>query len=159
APSHTPLSSPPPLRGRGIAYGFYAAAFSFRHSRESRNPGQQARSMALDPRFRGDDGKDGSRTDFMCDIPAVEGARVRRATMRSPFLLAAAPLLAFAAADAHAFTAYVSNEKDNTISVVDLDKMQMVKTIPVGERPRGILLSKDRKYLYVCNGDADHIEV
>ena len=55
-------------------------------------------------------------------------------------LLIAAAALAFAAADAGAYTAYVSNEKDNTISVVDLDKMETVKSIPVGERPRGILL-------------------
>src|SRR5690242_20472666 len=73
--------------------------------------------------------------------------------------LLAAAVLAFGTADARAHTAYVSNEKDNTISVVDLDKMETVKSIPVGERPRGILLSKDKKYLYICNGDADHIEV
>ncbi len=35
-------------------------------------------------------------------------------------------------------TAYVSNERDNTISVVDLDAMKTVKTIDVGQRPRGI---------------------
>src|SRR5215813_8657504 len=73
--------------------------------------------------------------------------------------LLATAVLVLGAVDAGAFTAYVSNEKDNTISVVDLDKMETVKSIPVGERPRGILLSKDKKYLYICNGDADHVEV
>ena len=79
-----------------------------------------------------------------------------RSLLLAPLLV---PLLAFAAGDAAAYTAYVTNEKDNTVSVVDLDKMETVKTIPVGERPRGILLSKDKKYIYICNGDADHIEM
>ena len=79
-----------------------------------------------------------------------------RSLLLAPLLV---PLLAFAIQDAAAYTAYVTNEKDNTVSVVDLDKMETVKTIPVGERPRGILLSKDKKYIYICNGDADHIEM
>ena len=49
---------------------------------------------------------------------------------------------------AEANMAYVSNEKGNTISVVDLTKMETVATIPVGERPRGITLSLDKKLLY-----------
>ncbi|MDB5399184.1 MAG: rane protein, partial [Rhodopila sp.] len=54
---------------------------------------------------------------------------------------------------AHALTAYVSNERDNTISVVDLDAMTTVKTIDVGQRPRGITLTKDNKYILVCASD------
>ncbi|MGB9054307.1 MAG: hypothetical protein WCC54_18600, partial [Pseudolabrys sp.] len=42
---------------------------------------------------------------------------------------------------AKAFTAYVSNEKSNTVSVVDTDRMETVKTIKVGQRPRGIELT------------------
>ena len=61
------------------------------------------------------------------------------------------------AADAN--MAYVSNEKGNTISVIDLTKMETVATVPVGERPRGITLSHDNKLLYICTSDADHIEV
>src|SRR5688572_32906681 len=63
------------------------------------------------------------------------------------------------AGSAIANTAYVSNEKGNTISVVDLEKMETVATVPVGERPRGITLSHDNKLLYICTSDADHIEV
>ena len=62
--------------------------------------------------------------------------------------VAAVPMLAFG--PAQAFTAYVSNEKGNTVSVVDLrDQMKEVATIPVGERPRGITISKDGSRLYV----------
>jgi PQQ-dependent catabolism-associated beta-propeller protein len=60
---------------------------------------------------------------------------------------------------ASAFTAYVSNEKSNTISVVDTDKFTVVKTIKVGQRPRGIELTKDGKFILVAVGDDDTIQV
>src|SRR6516225_2935023 len=60
---------------------------------------------------------------------------------------------------AGAFTAYVSNEKSNTISVIDTDKFQVVKTIKVGQRPRGIELTKDGKYVLVAVGDDDTIQM
>ena len=41
--------------------------------------------------------------------------------------------------------AYVSNEKSNTVSVIDTDKWQVVRTIKVGQRPRGIEITKDRQ--------------
>jgi len=46
---------------------------------------------------------------------------------------------------AAADTIYVSNEKDNTITVVDGATLATLKTIPVGQRPRGIVLSKDAR--------------
>src|SRR5690606_37163145 len=73
--------------------------------------------------------------------------------------LAVSLALLFPAPVASAETIYVSNEKDNTITVVDGDKLEVTATIPVGERPRGILLSKDGKSLYVCVSDEDRIAV
>ena len=67
------------------------------------------------------------------------------------FLLLAVPSFADAA------TAYISNEKDNTISVVDLDKMEVTDTIKVGQRPRGIILSEDEKSLYICDSEDNRI--
>ena len=64
-----------------------------------------------------------------------------------------------AASPAFAYTAYVTNERDNTVSVVDLDKMETVKTIPVGQRPRGIVISPDGKFLYICAGDDDIVQI
>ncbi len=58
-----------------------------------------------------------------------------------------------------AYNVYVSNEKDNTVSVIDGNSLELVETINVGERPRGIVFSKDRKYLYICASDDDRIEV
>src|SRR3989442_11416000 len=62
-------------------------------------------------------------------------------------------------AQASAFTAYVSNEKSNTISVIDTDKFTVVKTIKVGQRPRGIGLSKDEKFILVAVGADDTIQM
>src|ERR1700744_6521881 len=60
---------------------------------------------------------------------------------------------------ASAFLAYVSNEKGNTISVVDTDKMETVATIKTGQRPRGIEVTRDGKYVFVALGDDDSIQV
>src|SRR5215831_12153572 len=60
---------------------------------------------------------------------------------------------------AGAFTAYVSNEKSNTVSVIDTDKFTVVNTIKVGQRPRGIELTKDGKFVLVAVGDDDTIQV
>ena len=60
---------------------------------------------------------------------------------------------------ASAFLAFVSNEKGNSISVVDTDKMETVATIPTGQRPRGIAVSKDGKSVFVALGDDDTIQI
>ena len=52
-------------------------------------------------------------------------------------------------------TIYVSNEKDNTISVIDSLTNKVTNTIKVGQRPRGILLSNDYSKLYICASDDD----
>ena len=54
---------------------------------------------------------------------------------------------------------YVSNEKDDTISVIDSETEAVVKTIAVGERPRGVTLSHDYKYLYICASDSDTVQM
>jgi len=55
--------------------------------------------------------------------------------------------------------AYVSNEKDNTLSVIDMERFEVIDTIEVGKRPRGITLSKDRRQLYICASDSDAVQV
>ena len=42
-------------------------------------------------------------------------------------------------------TIYVSNEKDHNITVIDGESLEVIKTVNVGHRPRGIILSKDKK--------------
>ena len=74
-------------------------------------------------------------------------------------LVLALILLLLLASPARAYMAYASNEKDNTISVIDLDKMQVVKTVPTGQRPRGMALTSDGKRLLVCLGDSNRIDI
>lgn len=72
------------------------------------------------------------------------------------------PLAAVAASTARAAisgTAYASNEKDNTISVIDLAQMKTVKTVPTGQRPRGMDLTSDGGRLLVCLGDSNRIDI
>src|SRR5689334_21022951 len=77
--------------------------------------------------------------------------------LRTTLLAAAAVLLMVSPAGA--LTAYVSNERDNTISVIDLDAMKTVKTVDVGQRPRGIAVTADDKSILVCASDDDTVQV
>ena len=89
-----------------------------------------------------------------------ERDRVRGCDLRSwalPFALAAS--LALSAQPAAAYEAYVSNEKGNTVSVIDTDKLEVVKTIKVGQRPRGIAITKDGKSVIVAAGDSNTIQI
>jgi PQQ-dependent catabolism-associated beta-propeller protein len=79
------------------------------------------------------------------------GRVLRLAAALAPLLLGAAP--------AQAFRIFVSNEKDNTVTVLDGATLAIKATVPVGARPRGMVLSKDGRSLYICTSDADHIEV
>ena len=60
---------------------------------------------------------------------------------------------------ASAFIAYVSNEKSNTVTVIDTGNWTVTKTIKVGQRPRGIEFTRDGKFVFVAVGDDDSIQV
>ena len=64
-----------------------------------------------------------------------------------------------AAGPASAYTVYISNEKGNSITVLDSATLEIKQTIPVGQRPRGIILTKDGKYLLVCASDDDTVQI
>ena len=69
---------------------------------------------------------------------------------RFRLLSALAPLMAgwlLVYSEVQAYTVYVSSEKDNTITLVDGETYEVLQTVSVGERPRGIALSKDHKAL------------
>lgn len=63
------------------------------------------------------------------------------------------------AAPALAEEIWVTNEKDDTVSVIDVATLEVVRTIEVGERPRGITFSKDYSVVYVCASDSDTVQV
>ena len=49
---------------------------------------------------------------------------------------ASALMAALASSTAAAYTAYVSNEKGNTITVIDTEKLAVIKTVKVGQPAR-----------------------
>ncbi len=53
----------------------------------------------------------------------------------------------------------MSNERDNTVSVIDSATFAVTRTFPVGRRPRGVVFSKDGKRLFVCASDSDSVQV
>ena len=46
---------------------------------------------------------------------------------------------------------FVTNQRSNTVSVINLSEMKTVKTINVGEYPEGIDLHPNNIHLYVAN--------
>ena len=68
-------------------------------------------------------------------------------------------IITFSTNNVKANLAYITNEKDNTVSVLDIKKKKVVKTIEVGQRPRGIIMSKDGKLVLICASDDDRVEV
>ena len=85
-------------------------------------------------------------------------ANIRSRMWRRCLLSGVAAWLA-TVAPASAFIAYVSNEKSNTVSVIDTDNWTVTKTIKVGQRPRGIEFTRDGKFVFVAVGDDDTIQV
>lgn len=54
---------------------------------------------------------------------------------------------------------FVTNERDNTLSVINGETLEVESTVDVGERPRGIGLSPDGKELYVAASEENKIVV
>jgi PQQ-dependent catabolism-associated beta-propeller protein len=54
---------------------------------------------------------------------------------------------------------FVSNESDDTVTVVDGKSFEVVKTIPTGKRPRDMRWYQGKTKLLVATSGSDHIEV
>ncbi|SMX29252.1 Virginiamycin B lyase [Pelagimonas phthalicica] len=54
---------------------------------------------------------------------------------------------------------WVTNEKDDTVSVISTETLEVIKTYETGERPRGILFSKDFSRVYICASDSNAVQV
>jgi len=51
---------------------------------------------------------------------------------------------------AHADRAYVSNEDSRSVTVIDTQRAEVIETIEVGKRPRGLKLTRDGSLLFVA---------
>jgi YVTN family beta-propeller protein len=53
----------------------------------------------------------------------------------------------------------VTNNEDNTVSVIDANTYKVIQTIATGKGPHGFRISKDSKYAYVANMGEDTVSV
>src|SRR6185437_16981158 len=68
----------------------------------------------------------------------------------APLVLAA--VLCSLGVRAQASELFVSNEVDDTVTVLDGDSYKVIATIPTDQRPRGIVQTLDHKAVLVCDG-------
>ena len=48
------------------------------------------------------------------------------------------------------FRIYVTNERSGDLSIIDSSTLQVIATVPLGKRPRGIHPSPDHRFLYIA---------
>ena len=53
----------------------------------------------------------------------------------------------------------VTNEKSNSVSVIDLLSLEVIKELDVGPRPRGIGLAPDKSEIYIAVSGENKIKV
>ncbi len=53
----------------------------------------------------------------------------------------------------------LTNNEDNTVSVIDANTYKVIQTIATGKGPHGFRISKDSKYAYVANMGEDTVSV
>lgn len=54
---------------------------------------------------------------------------------------------------------FVSNNEDNTVSVIDTKEFEVIDTVATGEGPHGFRISKDSKFAYIANMGEDTVSV
>jgi PQQ-dependent catabolism-associated beta-propeller protein len=81
------------------------------------------------------------------------------AVIKPVSLLLGLALLTVLTTVVQAETVFVSLEKDNALALVDPVEGKLIKTVPVGQRPRGIALSADNKFLFVATSDDNTIKM
>lgn len=55
--------------------------------------------------------------------------------------------------------ALVTNNEDNTVSIIDMKTYSVIKTISTGKGPHGFRISHDSKYAYIANMAEDTVSV
>ena len=55
--------------------------------------------------------------------------------------------------------AYITNQGDNSVSVIDTNTNTVIQTIAVGHRPAGVVVSGNGKRVYISNPESKNISV
>ena len=80
-------------------------------------------------------------------------------TGRCTALIASFVVFGVCAVRARATELFVTNEVDDTVTVLNGETYKVIATIPTDQRPRGIVATPDHKYVLVCDGDSGNIDV
>ena len=54
---------------------------------------------------------------------------------------------------------FVTNEKSDNVTVIQAAGQNVIATIPVGKRPRGVTVSQDGRRVFVANSNSDNVSV
>src|SRR5437016_3758835 len=85
-----------------------------------------------------------------------QNARIAAASILA---LLAAFVNADGAAAAETGRVFVSNNRDNTVSVLDGKTFAVIKTVDVGNRPQGMALTPDGRSVLVVSGRQDRLDI
>lgn len=101
-------------------------------------------------------------------MKTIENARIHKASwqlytmigvLTTLFALAACTPMVHAATAKQAVKAYVSNFKDNSVSVIDTDAGKVVATVPVAAGPHGMAITQDGRTVYVSGDGSSSLDV
>src|SRR5262245_14792886 len=54
---------------------------------------------------------------------------------------------------------FVTNEKSDNVTVIDAGTREVIKTIALGKRPRGVAASPDGRRVYISNSNSNSLSV
>jgi YVTN family beta-propeller protein len=101
-------------------------------------------------------------------MKTIENARIHKAlwqlytmigVLTTLFVLAAYTPMLHAETAKQAVKAYVSNFKDNSVSVIDTDTGKVVATVPVTAGPHGMAITQDGRTVYVSGDGSSSLDV
>ncbi|MFT5395818.1 MAG: YVTN family beta-propeller protein, partial [Gammaproteobacteria bacterium] len=55
--------------------------------------------------------------------------------------------------------AYITNQGSDSVSVIDTHSNKVIKTIKVGSKPAGVVVSNDSKRVYISNPESHDVSV
>ena len=79
--------------------------------------------------------------------------------LRTPVQLLLSVLIVLQTAQAKVPYAYVANNTDNTVTVIDTSSGTVVKTIAVGTFPYGVAVNQAGTFAYVTNSGSNTVSV
>lgn len=55
--------------------------------------------------------------------------------------------------------AFITNQLDDSLDIINLDELRVIRNIKVGKKPAGIVINKDKKKIYISNPGGNSISI